>query len=76
MSVKAGTIENREQDLTVENRVVSGGRPEKATIEEQLQALRQRIRAGLAAPPEGAPVPECRDCYRRGWMAALKALEG
>jgi hypothetical protein len=76
MSVKTGEIENAERDLELANRETKTRRVAAATDPgEQLQALRQRIAAGMSRPPEGAPIPECRACYRRGWMEALKSLE-
>lgn len=74
MAVKPGTLENREQDLALENRTIATGGKESMTAGEQLIALRQRIAEGLAATPT-APIPECVACYRKGWLAALKALE-
>lgn len=77
MAVKPGTIENREQDLTVDNRVVSGGRSEKAGAEEQLNALRQRIRAGMNNVGDDSrrkEAPACVECFQRGWLAAMKSL--
>jgi hypothetical protein len=78
MAVKPGMIENRESDQTVENRAVSGGHAEKATAEEQLHALRAKIKAGqnyvgTDPRPKGAPV--CQDCFQRGWIAAMQSLE-
>jgi hypothetical protein len=75
MAVKPGTLENREQELTVtmDNRTIATGGKVAMTAEEQLIALRQRIAEGLAATP-AAPIPECVACYRKGWLAALRSL--
>jgi hypothetical protein len=77
MSVKPENLDNAERDLELMNR--ASGKKVAAAVapsaEDELKALRQRIAAALASPPEGAPIPECRACYRKGWMAALKALE-
>ncbi len=78
MSVKPEHLDNAERDLELMNREARGGKRVAAAVtspDEELKALRQRIALHLASPPEGAPIPECRDCYRRGWMAALRALE-
>jgi len=70
------SLDNPERDLELANREARGGkRIATATADEALTALRQRIAMRLASPLEGAPIPECRDCYRRGWMAALQSLE-
>lgn len=69
MSVKANSLENPERDLQMTTREAT--EPSEAG---KLAALRQRIAEAKVATPD-APIPECRDCYRRGWMAALRALE-
>jgi hypothetical protein len=77
MSVNPQSLEHGERDLELMNR--ASGKKVAAAVapsaEDELTALRQRIAAALASPPEGAPIPECRACYRKGWMAALTALE-
>jgi hypothetical protein len=78
MSVKPEQIENAERDLELMNRDARGGKKAAAVMapsaEDQLIALRQRIAELLAATPT-PPIPECAACYRKGWMAGLKALE-
>jgi hypothetical protein len=40
--------------------------------------LRQRIKAGQNAvglDPRPKDAPACKECFQRGWMAALRALE-
>jgi len=71
MSVKPGTIENPERDLSLTDRSLETAGP---TAKNQLIALRQRIAEAKAVTPT-APIPECAACYRKGWMAALKYLE-
>jgi len=77
MSVKTGELENAERDLELATREQKNGKRLTTATDpgEQLQVLRRRIEAGLTTPSEGAPIPECRACYRKGWMAALKSLE-
>jgi hypothetical protein len=78
MAVKPGMIENRESDLTIDDRVVSGGRSEKPTAEEQLHVLRAKIKAGqnyVGADPRPKGAPTCQDCFQRGWIAAMQSLE-
>ena len=73
MAVKSGTLENRERDLDIQNR--EGHTP---SAEEQLQALRRKIRAGLNAAgedPRPKDAPACRECFNRGWFAAMQSLE-
>ena len=45
---------------------------------EQLRLLRQKIKAGLnkdaVVDPRSDRPPVCKDCYQRGWHAALKYL--
>ena len=78
MTVKPESLENAERDLELLTRDVKGGKKATAiaagSAEEELMALRQRIAAAMTLTPE-APIPECRDCYRRGWQAALRSLE-
>jgi len=83
MSVKPGTLENPERDLSVTNRestvlsVLKRGAADMSVASDpasDLEALRQRIAEAKAATPT-APIPECVACYRRGWADALKSLE-
>lgn len=47
---------------------------------EQLRLLRQKIKAGLnkdaVIDARSDRPPVCRDCFQRGWHAALKYLLG
>jgi hypothetical protein len=70
------TVDHAERDISLANRET---RPVDAvTGEDQLHALRTRIRAGLNSPPPVDPraesLPACRACYQRGYMAALQHL--
>jgi len=68
LSVKAGSLENREREMNLSDR--------------ELAALRKRIRDLRSSPPKDAhqhsPGPKlsfCDACFRRGVIAALDALE-
>jgi hypothetical protein len=65
-------LETPERGMNLQTRD-KGAKKWVASAESELEALRERIAAGLAATPE-APIPECVACYRKGWMAALRAL--
>jgi hypothetical protein len=76
MAVKPSMIENREQDLTVEHRTIASG-GHVPTAEDQLRALRQRIRAavnqvGTDPSPKGSD--KCDGCFQRGWMTLANQL--
>lgn len=65
--------------MPVETKVAEPAETAK-TDAEQLRILRQKIKAGLNKDavidlPANRP-PVCRDCFQRGWHAALKHLIG
>jgi hypothetical protein len=75
MTVKTGTVENAERDLGLTNREQKvTTRPVSATADDQLRELRRRIAEALTTMPKD-DTPHCGDCYRRGWKAALRAIE-
>lgn len=67
MSVRPETLENREQG--------PAERPSRKGAAE-LETLRSRIAMLKAIERPRDSQPHCSDCYRRGWRAALAALEG
>ena len=76
MAVKSSDLDNPEQHVDLTDREghaahVKRGAP---TAHEELLVLRQRIATALATTPT-APIPECAACYRRGWVAALRAID-
>ena len=83
MAVKAGELDNPEQDLDLANREPKGAKKVAADIERvkhgtptaetELEALRERIAAAKALDPKD-PVPHCADCYSRGFKAAVRML--
>lgn len=79
MAVTTDQIENQERDLDLRNRQGGGKKPAAttSTVEEQLHALRQRIRAGqniVGDDPRPKDAPACRECFQRGWLAAMQSL--
>jgi hypothetical protein len=73
MAVKGTDLETPERGMNLENR---GSRPAGSDdAAAQLKALRERIAAARATIPRD-PIPHCGVCFRRGWEAALGALEG
>ena len=72
-------VKNPEQDLQVETRAKKQpAKPVEIDDTERLRLLMQKIRAGMNSdavvdPRKDNPLP-CRDCYQRGWHAALKKL--
>jgi len=79
MSVKPETLQNPERGLDLQNREAEGKAPRKreepVAAAGELEHLRERIAAAKATTPKD-PIPHCGDCYRRGWTAALRSLEG
>jgi hypothetical protein len=80
MAVTTEGVENAERDLKLQTRDTNGGKKAVAKVdpEEQLRQLRQRIKAGQNAvglDPRPKDAPACKECFQRGWMAALRALE-
>jgi hypothetical protein len=64
---------------SLDNRAVTGA-PSAAppAAAEQLVALRQRIRRGLnevGDDPRPKDAPACKECFQRGWIAALRSLQ-
>lgn len=81
MSVRPQELENPERDLALETRENTrrfGRKPDEAQ-EAELQALRhlrERLEGAKANTTPSDTAPHCADCYRRGWRAALAAVEG
>jgi hypothetical protein len=81
MAVKAENLANPEQGLAVETREGTGKRPiAQAPLEPeaQLLAIRQKIRRGLnevGDDPRPKDAAACRECFQRGWLAAMKSLQ-
>jgi hypothetical protein len=79
MSVKPENLENPERDMKLLTR--EGGpaqarkRDDLEAAAEQLRTLRERIAEAAKATPRDT-TPHCGDCFRRGWAAALRAVEG
>ncbi len=77
MAAKAEKLDAPETSLDVENRQVAPAATSASTAEAQLNALRQRILAGLnriGEDPRPKGAASCRDCFQRGWIEALRAL--
>lgn len=77
MAAKAEKLDVPETSLDMENRQVAPASAAVSPAEAQLNALRQRILTGMNCigedpRPKGAPA--CRDCFQRGWIEALRAL--
>lgn len=73
------TVENAERESAVENRDAKAktGAGQKSA-EEQLVELRRRIRAGLNKVGDDRRPKDavaCRECFQRGWIAALRSLQ-
>ena len=78
MSVKPSELDNPERGLNLSTR--EGGEEKPRSKREdaaaaELKALRERIAAAKTATPRD-PIPHCGDCYRRGWAAAIRAVDG
>lgn len=78
MSVRPETLETPESTLELVTREAEvkpsrklGESPEGA----ELKGLRGRVAVAKAITPKD-PIPHCGDCYRRGWDAALRAIDG
>lgn len=78
MSVKPATLENPERDLSLLNRTSAPEpetKPRRKEEGAELAAILGRIEGAKGTTPKD-PLPHCGDCYRRGWAAALRAIEG
>ena len=78
MSVKPEALDNQERDLNLVNRESrklprSQNREDAAAVE--LRVLRERVAMAKADDKPKDPRPHCGDCYRRGWAAAVAAIE-
>lgn len=76
MAVKAENLVIPERDLAVATREVSSAVANEP--EAQLLALRQKIRTGLnkvGDDPRPKDAPACRECFQRGWLAAMRSLQ-
>lgn len=71
MAVKPEQIENPERAIDLSNREIGSA---KKVAHDELKALRARIAELHATIPQDSR-PHCADCYRRGWAAALRALQ-
>jgi hypothetical protein len=77
-AVKAESLENAERDIEIMNRETKGGKATASEPAAQLVALRQRIRRGLnevGDDPRPKDAPSCRECFQRGWLAAMRSLQ-
>lgn len=81
MAQRARNLVNPESDLDLENRKPKGARKVEEDIQRvktgkptELEALRERIAAVKAAPPKD-DAPHCADCFQRGAIAAVRAIE-
>ncbi len=78
MSVTSETLEHPERDLDLVNRDMKGKprtKPGAAPADDELQALRQRIGSAKATVGQD-PKSHCRDCFQRGWLAAVREIAG
>lgn len=90
MAVTADQVEHGERDMQVRTRTSAKSTAAPALgADEQLAALRQRIRAGtnkVVIPaddpktkdpddPKPKDAPACRECFQRGWIAAMQSLQ-
>lgn len=72
-------VDNRERGIELLNR--DGLEAPPAELEDEaakLRALQDRISEAQVDDVILASdkAPHCRDCFRRGWRAALRAIEG
>lgn len=85
MAVKAGSLETPGVDL--QDRAVRASAPMpgpgRRNAEDELEQLRERLRAARVMGPEDDPGPgtqkrgmHCRDCWNRGRDAAVALIEG
>lgn len=78
MATTAEQLDHQEKDLDLRNR--QGGKKTASppsSAEEQLAVLRRRIQAGTNAvgdDPRPKDAPACRECFQRGWLAAMQSL--
>jgi hypothetical protein len=74
-------LENQERDLVLVNRRRKKARKEAQpepvtdTAAAELEALRARVAKAKATERPHDAQPHCGDCFRRGWKAAVSAIE-
>jgi len=79
MAVRPEILDNQERTLALSTR--EGPPPQRSKREDdtpaELNVLRERIAvAKITAPQSKDTQPHCGDCFRRGWAAALRVVEG
>lgn len=77
MAVKTETLEKPERGMNLTTRETADierlkGSP---TAEDELQALRDRVARVKALEPVDQKPIHCHDCFSRGWLAAVQAVE-
>lgn len=78
MVVKAADLDNPERGMDLSTREAGEekpGRKREDPAAAELKAMRERIAAAKATTPRD-PIPHCGDCFRRGWEAAVRAVDG
>lgn len=74
MAVRPETLEHPERSLGLVTRVPAPEGVVELRRNAELDGLRERIAsAKLAKPPDAG---HCRDCWDRGWRAAIAWIEG
>lgn len=74
MSLKPSELQNPERGMKVQSRETEAKRDE-AKPDELVALLLQRIASAKGMTPTDIS-PHCADCFRRGWKAALREIEG
>jgi len=75
--VKGSELQTPERGMDVQTRTHSNRATEdqESVAMDDLLAMRKRLEAAKVELVTHGRVP-CADCYRRGWRAALQAVEG
>jgi hypothetical protein len=77
MAVKPETLRTPEDGLDLQDREARGAKKVNEDQVRLLSALRERLAAAKAANPQAHDdSPHCSDCFRRGWEAGVRAVEG
>ena len=79
MAVKPHELETPERGMNVQTRTHSNRATDdqESVAMDALLEMRKRLEDAKVTPPSTKDArPHCSDCFRRGWLAALGAVEG
>jgi len=77
MAVKPHELDNQERGMSVETRGhMRATEDQESVAMDGLLAMRKRLEDAKVTPTQAMDArPHCSDCFRRGWLAAIAAIE-